>query len=52
MAPNVVAFRIRYHREHRGASEVVPIIDGHELTDLVHAFERERGMETRAISYG
>jgi hypothetical protein len=30
----------------------VPVIDGTPLTDRVHEFERDAGMETRAISYG
>lgn len=32
--------------------EVVPVVDGSPLTDLIHAFEREARVETRAVSYG
>ncbi len=45
------AFAIRPHAAD-GATEVVPMVDGVELTDRIHAFELERGMETRAVSYG
>jgi hypothetical protein len=33
-------------------TEVVPVIDGCKLTDLIHEFERRAGMETRNTSYG
>jgi hypothetical protein len=31
---------------------VVPVVDGQELTDLAHDFEKATGMETRDVSYG
>jgi len=33
-------------------TEIVPVIDGVALTDRVHRFERETGMESREVSYG
>jgi hypothetical protein len=52
-----IAFVVRPREDLRGhlqagPAEVVPIVDGVELTDRVHEFERERRMETRAVSYG
>jgi hypothetical protein len=35
-----------------GACEIVPTVDGREVTDLIHAFEQQHGMETRPVSYG
>lgn len=46
-----IAFAARPH-EGDGATEVVPVVDGVALTDRIHDFEREHGMETRAVSYG
>lgn len=44
-----IAFAVRPH--YTGPLEVVPVIEGVELTDLIHAFEREHGMES-ADPYG
>jgi hypothetical protein len=30
---------------------VVPVVDGHRLTDLIHSLERQAGMEDRDTSY-
>ncbi len=49
---NVIGFRVRARADLGGANEVVPIVDGRELTDIVHEFEHEHGMEKRAASYG
>lgn len=47
---STIAFRL-VRNEELAADVVVPVIDGVPLTDGVHAFERERGMERRARSY-
>ena len=49
---SVIAFSVRARADLGGANELVPIIDGHELTDMIHAFERDHRMEERAVSYG
>jgi hypothetical protein len=47
-----ISFAVRPHLDGHGALEVVPVVDDRELTDRIHEFEREAGMETRAVSYG
>jgi hypothetical protein len=49
---STVLFAIRHRAEHNGLAEVVPVVDGRELTDRIHAFEKEAGFETRDVSYG
>lgn len=34
------------------AVEIVPVLNGIPLTNLIHAFDQEHGFETREISYG
>jgi hypothetical protein len=46
-----IAFVLREAVDASGEIAVVPLVDDVELTDRIHAFERERGMETRAVSY-
>jgi hypothetical protein len=46
---HVVFDRLRHHA---GDIEVMPRIDGRDLTDLVHEFERERGWIADAAAYG
>lgn len=47
-----VSFIVRRRNDYNGAAEVVPVVDGQELTDLIHAFEKRVGIETRDVSYG
>jgi hypothetical protein len=47
-----ISFAVRPYPDGHGTIEVVPVVGGTELTDRVHEFEREAGMETRATSYG
>jgi hypothetical protein len=49
---STLAFDVRHRDEHNGLAEVVPVVDDTELTDLIHAFEKETGFETRDVSYG
>lgn len=49
---NVLEFLIRPRSDLDDVIEVVPAIDGEELTDLIHRFERAAEMETRDVSYG
>src|SRR4051794_35948680 len=49
---SVIAFSVRARADLGGANELVPIIDGHELTDMIHAFKRDHRMEERPVSYG
>jgi hypothetical protein len=47
-----VAFAVAPRDDLRGVVAVVPTIDGIALTDRIHRFELEAGMEDRAVSYG
>lgn len=47
-----VAFVVALRDDLGGVVAVVPTIDGIALTDLIHRFEQEAGMEDRAFSYG
>jgi hypothetical protein len=47
-----VRFVVRESGDLSGATEVVPVVDGQELTDLIHAFEKGADMESRDVSYG
>jgi hypothetical protein len=47
-----IRFVVRRRPELGGASEVVPVVDGAELTTLIHSYEKQHGMETRDVSYG
>jgi hypothetical protein len=49
---SVIAFSVRARVDLGGANELVPVIDGRELTDMIHAFERDNRMEERPVSYG
>ena len=42
-----VRFLTRPRTDLGGVIEIVPVVDGAELTGLVHAFEVRAGMETR-----
>jgi hypothetical protein len=48
--PVLIAFEAEPY-ETDGPTEVVPVLDGVKLTDRIHAFERDHGIETRAVSY-
>lgn len=47
-----VGFAVRQRGDLGEVREIVPVIDGVELLDLVHRFELAAGMETGSASYG
>jgi len=47
-----VQFNVRRRTDLGDVAEVVPSVDGEELTDLIHEFEKRAGLETRDVSYG
>ncbi len=47
-----ILFITRSRPDLGAVTEVVPAIDGIKLTDLIHDFERQAGMESRTDSYG
>ena len=47
-----VRFVVRERDDLNGVTEVVAVVDGQELTDLIHAFEKAADMESRDVSYG
>jgi len=49
---STVGFVVRVRADLNDIAEVVPTVDGVELTTLAHAFENDAGMETRDVSYG
>ncbi|MDQ6606554.1 MAG: hypothetical protein M3Z06_08420 [Actinomycetota bacterium] len=49
---NAITFDIERRVDDLGQLEFVPVVDGVNLTDRIHSFEREAGMETRERSYG
>jgi hypothetical protein len=51
-AAHSIRFVVRRRQDLGGASEVVPLVDGAELTTLIHSFENQYRMETRDLSYG
>jgi hypothetical protein len=48
---NAITFDIERRVDDLGQLEFVPVVDGVKLTDRIHSFERETGMETRDRSY-
>ena len=46
---SVVGFSVRARADLGGAIEIVPVINGRDLSDMIHAFERDHGMETRGL---
>ena len=48
---SVVGFLVR-HRDDVRVAEVIPVVDGRDLTDLAHDFEKTAGMETRDVYTG
>jgi hypothetical protein len=49
---NEITFDIERRVDDLGQLEFVPVVDGVKLTDRIHSFEREAGIETRDRSYG
>jgi hypothetical protein len=48
---STLAFDLEPFEEDDSVFTVVPVIDGNRLTDLIHRFERDAGMEKRDKSY-
>jgi hypothetical protein len=48
---STLAFELEPFEEDDSVFTVVPVIDGNGLTDLIHRFERDAGMEKRDTSY-
>lgn len=46
-----VRFTVRRRDDLSGAAEVVPVVDGEELADLIHAFEKRQGWRPGGVSY-
>src|SRR3954447_10731677 len=48
---STLAFDLEPFEKDDAVFTVVPVIDGNRLTDLIHRFERDAGMEKRDTSY-
>lgn len=52
LMPSTLSFELEAFQDDASVFTVVPVIDGEHLTDLIHRFERDVGMERRDESYG